>query len=50
MASFAYSAFATPIGTGSNQDIHVNKISASQIEIDNGASWSMDWEVKGIAA
>lgn len=50
MDSIGYSLTVTPIGTGSNQDVHANKVSTTQIEIGNGADWNMDWEVKGLAA
>ena len=45
-----YSISTTPLGTGTNTDIHAIQISATQIDIGNSENWNMSWEVKGIAA
>lgn len=50
MASINYSIIATPLGTGSNEDMHATQISATQIEIGNTDNWNMSWEVKGMYA
>lgn len=45
-----YSISTTPLGTGTNTDIHAIQISTTQIDIGNSENWNMSWEVKGIAA
>ena len=50
MASTNYSIIATPLGTGSNEDMHATQISVTQIEIGNTDNWNMSWEVKGMYA
>ena len=50
MADNHYTVFTQPTGSGNNPGTHVQNKTTVNFVMGNGAGWSMDWIVKGMAA